>query len=70
MLHVKFKCPKNEIRWTTYNNVNHDIIFIMTSKASRDIYYLYEFVDNEFKKVGKGKTPLELEEKFNVIARL
>jgi hypothetical protein len=58
------------MRWTTYNNINHEIRFIITSKVSRDIYYLYEVVDNEFQKIGKGKTPYELEEKYNVIARL
>lgn len=70
MPHIKFKCPKTEIRWTIYNNTNHEIRFIITSKVSRDIYYLYEVVDNKFQKIGKGKTPYELEEKFNVIARL
>lgn len=70
MNNINFKCPKNELRWTAYTNIDGEIIFRMTSNLSREIYYLYEFIDNEFKKVGRGRTPIELEEKFNIVARL
>lgn len=40
---------------------------MLTSKiTSRDFYYLYEVVDGKLKKLGRGKNPLELEEKFDV----
>lgn len=70
MNNIKFKCPKNELKWTVYTNIHEEVVFRMTSNLSREIYYLYELIDNEFKKVGRGRTPIELEEKFNIMARL
>lgn len=52
--------------WTSYYNSSHELLFIVTSKPTRDFYFLYELVDGAFKKLGKAKSPLELEEKFNV----
>ena len=45
-------------------------LFIVTSKPTRDFYFLYELVDGVFKKLGKAKSPLELEEKFNIHERM
>lgn len=44
--------------------------FILTSKESREFYFLYELVDGEFKKLGKARTPKELEDKFEVSKRM
>lgn len=42
-------------------------MFIITSKeSSRDYYFLYELVDGPFKKLGRARSPKELEEKFEV----
>ncbi len=60
------KYPKGETVWVSYYNSNKELIFIMTSKPIRDYYFLYEVVDGEFKKLGKAKSPTELEEKFKV----
>ena len=60
------KYPKGETVWVSYYNINHELLFIMTSKPLRDYYYLYELVDNEFKKLGRATTPTELEEKFKI----
>lgn len=39
----------------------------MTSKeTSRDYYFLYELVDGTFRKLGKARSPKELEAKFDV----
>lgn len=44
--------------------------FILTSKDSRDFYFLYELVDGNFRKLGKARSPMELEEKFRVYQRM
>jgi len=59
--------PRGEIVWTGYYNKNHELKFIVTSKPLRDYYFLYEVVDAELKKLGKTRSPMELESKFNVM---
>ena len=51
-------------------NAEHELCFILTSKESREFYFLYELVDGEFKKLGKARTPKELEDKFEVSKRM
>lgn len=55
--------PSNEKIWfqRTTTNGKH---YCITSKASRDIYYIYEVIDGKATKLGKGATPPVLEEKF------
>ncbi len=62
----KYNYPKGEIVWVTYLNYDNQLRFIMTSKPTRDLYYLYEEDNGVFKKLGKAKSPLELEQKFQV----
>lgn len=62
--------PRGEQVWTSYYNSLHELLFIVTSKQTRDFYFLYEVVDGAFKKLGKAKSPLELEEKFKVHERM
>lgn len=62
--------PRGERVWTSYYNSSHELLFIVTSKPTRDFYFLYEVVDGAFKKLGKAKSPLELEEKFKVHERM
>ena len=63
---MKIKYPKNEIVWTEYV-VNGVPRFIMTSKESRDYYFLYNVgEDGSVEKLGKARTPTELEEKYKV----
>lgn len=64
------KYPKGEIVWESYYSSNKEMRFIITSKAARDYYFLYEVVNGEFKKLGKAKRPPELEERFNVIEKM
>lgn len=61
------KVPRNEMVWTQYYDKSGTLRFLLTAKdGSRDTYIMYESVDGELRKVGKGKSPLELEEKFKV----
>ncbi len=62
--------PKNEKVWVCYYTDNDELRFILTSKQSQDVYFLYVVDGDTFKKLGKSKSPLELEEKFNVYDRL
>lgn len=68
---MEIKCPKEDILWMAYFNYKGEIIYIITSKPSRDVYFLYEvFDDGMCKKVGKACTPDELEKKFDIKSRL
>lgn len=66
----EYTYPKGERVWVGYYTDRHQLKFIMTSKNVRDYYYLYELIDNKFKKLGKARSPKELEEKFEVNERL
>ena len=58
--------PKGEVAWVSYN-VDGVVKYMLTSKENvRDFYFLYEVVDGVLKKLGKARTPLELESKFNI----
>ncbi len=65
------QAPKGERIWVRYLNTKDELLFYMTTKKdSRDIYCLYEVRGSELKKLGKAKTPLELEEKHKVYQRM
>ena len=56
---------KGERTWVVYYDAGGNLVYVITSKENnRDLYYLYEIVDNTYKKVAKGSLPLELEEKY------
>mgnify|MGYP004574083323 CR=1 FL=1 len=63
---MNIKYPKGETVWVSYYNSEHKLLFIMTSKPTRDYYYLYELKEEDFKKLGRAQNPVELEEKFKV----
>ena len=59
--------PKGEIAWMGYYDTSHNLKFLVTSKSNnRDFYFLYEVIDGALKKLGKSRSPKELEEKFIV----
>ena len=63
----ELKYPKGEVVWVGYYNKDRELLFIMTSKeTSREYYYLYELVDGVFKKLGRARSPKELEARFDV----
>lgn len=66
----KPKYPRGENVWTSYYTSSDELMFILTSKPQQDVYYLYELKDGEFQKLGRSKSPLELEEKFDVHTKL
>lgn len=64
------KYPNGERVWVGYYDSHHELRFILTSKDSRDFYFLYELVDGNFRKLGKAWSPTELEEKFRIYQRM
>lgn len=63
---VKVKYPKGEIVWLEYS-AGGVPMFLMTSKEARDFYFLYKVCeDGSVQKLGRAKTPTELERKFQV----
>lgn len=66
----ELKYPRGEIVWVEYRNKDGKTLFILTSKETRDMYFLYELVNGVFNKLGKAKEPPELEKKFLVRERM
>lgn len=65
------KYPKGERVWVGIYNKDHEPMFIITSKeSSRDYYFLYELIGGSFKKLGRARSPKELEEKYDVDKRI
>lgn len=62
--------PKGEHAFTGYYNRDGILLFVITAKAARDYYYLYEVKDEVYKKLGRSKNPLELVEKYHVMERM
>jgi hypothetical protein len=56
--------PKGEIVWIDYYDKDHNLRYILTSKEMRDFYFLYELKEGKFIKLGKDRSPWELERKF------
>ena len=56
--------PKDEIRWVGYHDIEGELRYLMTSKATRDVYFLYELQDGKFVKLGKDKSPRGLVANF------
>lgn len=54
--------PKNETIWVQYA-INNKVTHVLTSKATRDMYYLYEVGENDklIKTKYKSTDPTELE---------
>ena len=55
--------PPSERLWLTVTSVS-GAVFYITSKDTRDAYYIYVRSDSGYVRLGKGKTPPELENKF------
>lgn len=56
--------PKDETVWETYLDATMLERYIVTSKKTRDYYFLYEVSGAEYNKIGKARTPVELREKY------
>lgn len=70
LVSLLLNCNPNTIEMLGCKPEHYELCFILTSKESREFYFLYELVDGEFKKLGKARTPKELEDKFEVSKRM
>lgn len=52
--------PSNETIWVTITDDLGDE-YVITSKATRDVYYIYRLEKDKAVKLGKNENPLELE---------
>ena len=52
--------PNNEIVWVTITDDLGDE-YVITSKSTRDVYYIYRIEKEKAVKIGKNESPLELE---------
>lgn len=68
---MEIKYPKNETVWVSYQKSDGTPVAILTSKQTRDFYFIYEVLqDGSLVKLGKARSPTELEEKFNIKSRM
>ncbi|MDE6148533.1 MAG: hypothetical protein K2F81_00340 [Ruminococcus sp.] len=68
---MELKIPKGEQAWVSYLNTKGELVFLLTSKPARDFYFLYEVApDDNLTKLGKSRSPTELEEKFDVMSKM
>ena len=64
---AEIRTPAGERIWVQYFNDDQTLKYVMTSKESnRDYYILYEVKDGKLNKLGRSRSPYELEEKFGV----
>lgn len=59
-----FKIPKGEILWVRHCDKHGAVTHVITSNQSRDVYYMYTVSDGKMTKLGRAKTPIELEKKY------
>ena len=64
------KYPKGEDRCVTCYGPDGKPLFLITAKPSIGCFYIYEFTTSGLVRLGKGKSPIELEEKFDVRKRM
>lgn len=57
------RLPPSETLWLTVLSQSGDVFYI-TSKQTRDVYYIYQQHQNGVLRMGKGKSPDELEKKW------
>ena len=67
----KMPFPKGETVWVCYCGADGALKFIVTTKAgNRDYYFLYEWKNEKFVKLGKSRSPVDLEERYKVPEKL
>lgn len=62
--------PRGERQFVLYCGADGTPLFVLTAKAPRDFYYLYEVTCGTLKKLGRDRSPKALEERFPVRRRM
>jgi hypothetical protein len=55
--------PKSEIVWMEIIGYDNNTYYI-TSKPTRELYFIYKMIDDKAQKLGQSKSPISLERKF------
>ena len=59
---MTIKYPKGETVWVTCQNRDGVPVYFVSSKPSRDFYYLYEiFSDGSVKKLQRSRSPADFD---------
>lgn len=66
----KLKYPKEEVICTTCCERGGNPLFLITTNPLTEYFFIYEFTSEGLIKLGRGKSPIELEDKFNVRKRM
>lgn len=64
------KAPKGETLYARYHDGGGIERFLLTADKLREYYILYKCDDGKLTKLGRGKDPLMLEAKFNVMQEI
>lgn len=62
--------PKTERIVVTYWNIKEEKIAVLTQKQMDGRFLLYEVSGKETNRMGKGNSPLALEEKYHIRKRM
>lgn len=55
--------PKSEIVWMEIIGYDNNTYYI-TSKPTRELYFIYKMIDDKAQKLGQSKSPISLERKY------
>lgn len=61
---------KSELELVEYKRTSGEVVGVITSNQSRNVFYFYEFDGHDYRKLGKGNSPPELERKFKIEERM
>lgn len=56
--------PKSEKIWVKRITVSGEVYYITSKENDRGVYYLYKMNGDKAVKLGKSKSPTELEQKY------
>lgn len=56
--------PKSEHIWTMHTTSNGDVFYTTAKENDRSMYFIYKMIDGKAVKLGKNKSPLELDRKY------
>lgn len=66
-----YSVPKGERVWCTYHDLAGKTRFLITSKeANLDFYFLYEVDGAKLRKLGKSRSPKDLEVKHMILEHI
>lgn len=60
----EFRFPSGEIVWMQYRDAAGVLTHFLTSKPDRSQYYIYAVTGDTYKRLGRGRSPPDLETKY------